>query len=141
RDPHEGVADLRRGVLRSVGDPHLRFEEDRLRVLRALRFAGTFGLRIEPGTWDAIRAFSDRLEKLSPERIREELWKVLSSQKSTSTSLDLYAESGVLDHLYPELAETRHQPGVDEPDGVWKYLQRSVDSVQRGRPTIRLALL
>lgn len=141
RDPHGGMADLERGVLRTVGDPDLRFEEDRLRVLRALRFAGTFDLRIEPETWTAIRAFASRLDNLSPERIREELWKVLTTQARPSASLHLYAESGALAHLYPEIEAIRHEGAGDGSGESWQGLLRCVDSVPRTRPILRLAIL
>ncbi|MDX1493489.1 MAG: CCA tRNA nucleotidyltransferase, partial [Longimicrobiales bacterium] len=72
-DPHGGVDDLRKGVLRTVGAPGDRFREDYLRILRALRFAGRFGLEVEPETWAAARELAENLTKLSPERIREEL--------------------------------------------------------------------
>ncbi|MBW3572347.1 MAG: CCA tRNA nucleotidyltransferase, partial [Gemmatimonadetes bacterium] len=77
RDPHGGVPDLREGILRTVGDPAERFREDRLRVLRALRFAGRFGLRIDGATWGAAREAAPELVHLSAERVREELLKVL----------------------------------------------------------------
>ncbi|HEX6069579.1 MAG TPA: CCA tRNA nucleotidyltransferase, partial [Longimicrobiaceae bacterium] len=102
RDPHGGASDLASGVLRTVGDPAARFAEDRLRVLRALRFAGRFELEIEAATWADLAASADRLGNLSPERIREELYKVLGGQERPSASLRLYERSGVLAALYPE---------------------------------------
>lgn len=139
RDPHGGVLDLQAGVLRTVGDPAERFAEDRLRVLRALRFAGRFDLRIESATWSAIRDSAVELDHLSAERIREELMKVLALALP-SVSLRLYAGSGVLRALYPELDACR---GVDYGGGedVWTHQLRIVDAIARHRATLRLAAL
>jgi tRNA nucleotidyltransferase/poly(A) polymerase len=68
-----GVDDLRTRTLRAIGDPHHRFAEDHLRLLRAVRFAARFGLEIEPATADAIRTNAPKLKGISPERIAEEL--------------------------------------------------------------------
>lgn len=140
RDPHGGMADLRRGVLRTVGDPAVRFEEDRLRALRALRFAGRFGLEVEDATWRAIIDCSDDLGALSAERIREELWKVLEGNAPPSRALQLYADSGVLRSLYPELDRCR---GIRLADGsdVWEYTLRVVDAASPPRPSLRAAAL
>jgi tRNA nucleotidyltransferase (CCA-adding enzyme) len=140
RDPHNGLEDLRAGVLRTVGDPERRFEEDRLRVLRALRFAGRFDLRVEEATWLAVLSSADRLGNLSVERVREELWKVLSGQRFASRSLELYAGSGVLEALFPELARI-FSHNVAPPGRLWRETLRSVDSAPQNRPLIRLTLL
>src|SRR5688572_26541495 len=78
RDPYDGLGDLKRATLRTVGEPRDRFAEDYLRVLRALRFAGHFVLEIEPETWAALRAAVPKTTALSAERVREELYKVLT---------------------------------------------------------------
>jgi tRNA nucleotidyltransferase/poly(A) polymerase len=142
RDPHGGADDLRAGVLRTVGDPELRFREDRLRVLRALRFAGTLKLEIEAETWEAIVASSDKLGDLSAERIREELWKLLGGQLFPSRTLSFYAESGVLRALYPELDRCRHVPVEGRPgETLWSLTLRAVDAITHHRPLIRGAAL
>jgi tRNA nucleotidyltransferase (CCA-adding enzyme) len=140
RDPHGGAADLQRGLLRTVGNPAARFAEDRLRVLRALRFAGRFGLRVEESTWTDLLAWADRLENLSPERVREELYKVLGGQPRPSRSLDLYERSGVLAALYPELQSC---VGFPDPKGEdsWRLQLATVDELPRSRPILRLAAL
>jgi tRNA nucleotidyltransferase (CCA-adding enzyme) len=139
RDPHGGCAALRAGVLETVGAPEARFEEDRLRVLRALRFAGRFGLRIEHGTWTAILASAAHLDHLSAERVREELYKVLEA-KSPAAALRLYQESGVLAALYPELQSCvgfRLSEGGD----LWTHLLQTTESVRAGRRSLRMAAL
>lgn len=141
RDPHRGVDDLREGVLRTVGSADGRFTEDRLRVLRALRFAGRFGLRIEDETWAAMRASAPLLGHLSAERIREELYKVLGGPTPPSVALRLYESSGVLAHLYPELQAC---VGLGDPaDGgdVWRHLLATTDLVPPSRLVLRLAAL
>ncbi|HET7321213.1 MAG TPA: CCA tRNA nucleotidyltransferase [Longimicrobiaceae bacterium] len=140
RDPHGGVEDLRAGVLRTVGEPAERFREDRLRVLRALRFAGRFHLSIEPATGAAIRASTGELGHLSAERVREELWKTLAGPCTPSATLKLYASSGVLGALYPELAACI---GVADGAGedVWEHQLRTADEIPRARPLLRLAAL
>ncbi len=78
-DPYGGVADLRRGVIRCVGEPERRFEEDALRMLRALRFSARLGFSIELFTMEAIREKAPLCAELAPERVREELEKMLLS--------------------------------------------------------------
>jgi tRNA nucleotidyltransferase (CCA-adding enzyme) len=130
-DPWEGATDLSEGILRTVGDPAERFTEDLLRVLRALRFAGQFGLTIEAETWRALLSAVPKLGQLSAERIQEEMMKVLSQGKSPSTALGLYAESGVFTELYPEL-----DLGVPIAHALL-----ACDAVPRTRPLVRLSLL
>lgn len=108
KDPWNGAQDLRDRVLRTVGSPEERFQEDYLRILRALRFAGRYGLQIDAGTWAALTAGTSGLGRLSPERIREELEKAIAPSRilnaPPSQALNLYASSGVLERVYPELA-------------------------------------
>lgn len=138
-DPHGGVPDLRDGLLRTVGDARERFREDRLRVLRALRFAGRFGLRIDPATWAAAVEAAPDLPHLSAERVREELMKVLKEVKPPSASLRLYERSGALAALYPELQAC---VGVSDGDqDVWSHLLRALDAAAGGRVDLRLTAL
>jgi tRNA nucleotidyltransferase (CCA-adding enzyme) len=139
-DPHHGAADLAAGVLRTVGDAAERFREDRLRVLRALRFAGRFGLRIDPATWEAMRAAVPSLPELSAERIREELFKVLAEMERPSVSLGLYERSGALGVLYPELQDCVAVTD-DHGETVWEHTLRVVDAAPRHRLRLRVAAL
>lgn len=138
RDPHQGVSDLQNRVLRTVGEPAERFREDRLRVLRGLRFAGRFQLRIDPATWEAAVDSAPELHILSAERVREELWKVLGGQESPSTAVRLYGEAGVLRELYPELEVLRSDPS---PAGPWEHTLRCVDAAPQVRVPVRVAAL
>lgn len=101
-DPFGGRADLARGVLRAVGEAATRFREDRLRVLRGLRFAAALDLEIEPATWAAMRASAGELDHLSRERVREEWLKTLATS-APSRGIGLWQRSGVLGEVWPEL--------------------------------------
>lgn len=139
QDPFDGRKDLEAGLIRTVGRPSERFSEDYLRVLRALRFSGKFGFRIDKGTWGALCCAAPQLGKLSPERIREELMKVLSQDPRPSGSLSLYADSGALEILFPELSAIVDslRPGTEE--GIWAHSLALVDALSPRRPALRLA--
>src|SRR6266699_3443807 len=74
----DGQADLRAGIIRAIGEPDRRFAEDKLRMLRAVRFAARFGFGIEKATFEAIRAHAAEIKKVSAERLRDELTKLLT---------------------------------------------------------------
>ncbi|HEX6590286.1 MAG TPA: CCA tRNA nucleotidyltransferase [Longimicrobiales bacterium] len=142
RDPFGGRDDLRARRLRTVGDARARFAEDYLRVLRALRFAGRFDLAVDADTWAAIGPALDGLPQLSGERVREELWKVLTSTARASRTLATYESSGVLRVLYPELAETVGlRARDDDPADAWTRALHAVDALPRTRPVLRVAAL
>ncbi len=103
RDPFSGQRDLAGKVVRAVGDAAERMREDRLRALRAIRFAGRFGFRIEDETWNAIRGSAPHLTRLSAERVREELEKTMDQVAAPSGALRLWRESGAAGVLLPEL--------------------------------------
>ena len=139
-DPHEGRADLAEGVIRAVGEPDRRFEEDALRMLRAVRFAATLEFQIEPATLAAIRRHAPLVAHLSGERIAVELGRILAVPQP-SRGLRLLAETGILEPISPELAAQRGVsqnkiPGED----LWDHTLRTVDSAAN-RPVVRLAAL
>lgn len=103
-DPFDGLGDLARGVVRAVGDPPARMREDRLRALRAIRFAARFDFAIEPATWAAIVESAPHLGRLSPERVREELEKTMRQVARPSWALERWREAGALAALVPPLA-------------------------------------
>ena len=131
-DLHGGRRDLEAGVLRAVGVAEARFGEDFLRILRGLRFAGRLDLGIEPRTWKAMCATVENLVRLSAERVREELVKVLSDTRP-GVALRLYADSGALGALYPEIAAF--------PAPVWEATLEAVDYLPPTKPYLRLAAL
>ena len=137
-DPFGGLADMSAEIIRTVGPPADRFREDYLRILRALRFAGVFGFEIEPETWQALCGLVDELRALSAERIRDELLKVLDQDPAPARALDLYARSGALRVLYPELEALRATP----PDpSAWTLSIETVQELPRGRPMLRVGAL
>jgi tRNA nucleotidyltransferase (CCA-adding enzyme) len=157
-DPYGGMDDMRSATLRTVGTPAERFAEDYLRVLRAVRFAGHFVMQVEPATWEALCEAVPHLGVLSPERVREELFKVLGRTPHASACLKLLAASGALRELYPELdalvgmdvppaSAAAPGPGDDatgtvaDDDDAWLRTLRTVDALPTSRPLLRLAAL
>lgn len=140
-DPFGGMDDVRAGVLRTVGVPGERFREDYLRILRALRFAGLFELRIDDATWKALRASVEHLTALSAERVREELLKVLDADPAPGRSLELYACSGALRVLYPQLEALRGSDSAVADSDRWRLSVATVAALPPGRPLLRLAAL
>jgi tRNA nucleotidyltransferase (CCA-adding enzyme) len=105
RDPFGGQVDLQRRLVRAVGDPGARMVEDRLRALRALRFAGRFEFEIDQRTWDAIVESAPFLPRLSRERVRQEIEKTMDQVRRPSRSLKLWRRSGAFTSLIPELSD------------------------------------
>jgi tRNA nucleotidyltransferase (CCA-adding enzyme) len=103
RDPFDGRADLAEGVVRAVGEPSQRMREDRLRALRAIRFAARFTFAIDPATWDAIRDSAPHLTRLSAERVKQEIEKTMDQVPEPSRAFALWRESGAFRVLLPEL--------------------------------------
>ena len=104
RDPFDGRGDLARKLIRAVGDPEARMREDRLRALRALRFAARFGFAIEPATWNAIRASASHLGRLSMERVKQEIEKSMEQVARPSAAFARWRESGAFAKVVPALA-------------------------------------
>ena len=136
RDPYEGLEDLKRALLRTVGEPRERFAEDYLRVLRALRFAGHFVLEVDPPTWEAMRAATPQLPQLSAERVREELWKIFTKTRHASAALVLYEKSDVLRVLYPEVAALAALERETQVP-LWTHTLATVDALPVSRPALR----
>lgn len=103
RDPFGGQEDLRRRRVRAVGDASRRMAEDRLRALRALRFAARFEFEIDPGTWAAIVESAPALTRLSVERVLQEWTKTLEQVRCPSAAFRLWRDSGALGALLPQL--------------------------------------
>lgn len=103
RDPFGGRADIERRLVRAVGDPEERMREDRLRALRAIRFASRFEFAIDPATLAAIRASAPYLERLSPERVKQELDKTMEQVCCPSGAFAVWRDTGVFETLIPML--------------------------------------
>jgi poly(A) polymerase len=107
----DGIADIEGGILRAVGNPEQRFEEDHLRLLRAVRFAARFGYEIAEDTWTAIRRHAGLITRTSAERIRDEITRILT-EGSAGIGLTLLHDSGLLAHVLPEVEAMW---GVEQP--------------------------
>jgi poly(A) polymerase len=106
-----GREDLKAGIIRTIGDPERRFAEDKLRMLRAVRFAARFGYEIEPATFRAIRNLASQIGQVSRERVRDELNKMLTEGHARRAFL-LLDESGLLHEVLPEIEAMK---GVEQP--------------------------
>ena len=106
-----GREDLQQGIIRAIGDPRQRFAEDKLRMLRAVRFAARFGFEIEDQTLGAIRAAAPQIQQVSYERVREELTRMLT-EGAARRAFELLEQTGLLVEVLPEVARMR---GVEQP--------------------------
>jgi putative nucleotidyltransferase with HDIG domain len=140
-DPYDGLADLADRRLRAVGEPAARFEEDALRMVRAVRLAAALDFELEPATLAAIRDRADLVRHLSGERIAAELEKLLAAPRP-SVGLDLMADTGLLAVISPELGLQR---GITQNkivgEDLWDHTLRTVDAAPVDRPVVRLAAL
>jgi len=118
-----GLADLDAGIVRAIGLPELRFEEDRLRMLRAVRFAARFGFQIDPATHAAIRSLAPRIHSVSRERVRDELTRMLTEGHARH-AFELLDATGLLAQVLPEISRMQgvEQPPQFHPEGdVWLH--------------------
>jgi poly(A) polymerase len=106
-----GRNDLDAGIIQTIGDPERRFAEDKLRMLRAVRFAARFGYAIEPATFQAIRKLASQINQVSRERVRDELSKMLTEGRARQAFL-LLDETGLLREVLPEIEAMK---GVEQP--------------------------
>jgi poly(A) polymerase len=113
-----GLADLDAGVIRAIGEPRRRFEEDQLRLLRAVRFAARFGFALDPATKAAIRALAARIHSVSRERVRDELTKMLTEGRARR-AFELLDETDLLVQVLPEISRMKgvQQPPQFHPEG------------------------
>ena len=131
-----GLDDLDACVIRAIGRPEKRFEEDRLRLLRAVRFAARFGFDIEHTTLAAIRKLAARIHAVSRERIREELTKMLT-EGHARRAFELLDESDLLVQVLPEISRMKgvQQPPQFHPEGdVWIHTLMLLEQLEPGCP-------
>jgi len=139
-DPFGGAADLEDGLLRAVGDPEARFGEDALRLLRAVRFATRFGMRIDPSTEVAIRTHAPDAGGLSGERVRDELMRILAGALPPSRAFEMMERLGLLTVLLPELAALRDvQQSKPLAGDALDHSLRAADALPAADPVLRLA--
>lgn len=135
-DHVNGLADLDAGLIRAIGNPAKRFEEDQLRLLRAVRFAARFRFAIEPQTLAAIRAAAPKIAAISRERIRDEITKMLTEGRARR-AFELLGETGLLAEVLPEITKMKGvaQPPQYHPEGdVWTHTLMLLDQLEPGAP-------
>jgi poly(A) polymerase len=131
-----GLADLDAGVVRAIGRPDARFQEDRLRMLRGVRFAARFGFEIEAGTAAAMRRLAAKIKVVSRERVRDELTKMLTEGRARR-AFELLDRTGLLAEVLPEVARMKgvKQPAQFHPEGdVWVHTLGLLDQLEAGCP-------
>ncbi len=134
-----GRNDLKAGVIRTIGEPFLRFTEDKLRLARAVRFAARFGYSIEPLTFTAIKKLALKIIQVSPERLRDELTKILT-EGAARRGFELLDETGILDIVLPQVEKMKGVPQPPEyhPEGdVWIHTRMLLEQLPAGcSPTL-----
>ena len=140
-DPFHGQKDLKQKIIRAVGQADKRFNEDALRMLRAIRIASQLGFLIEPKTLEAIVKNSALIKQISAERVRDELLKIIASP-FPKEGLQLMFNAGLLAHILPELIATR---GIDQAGhhtkDVWNHSLDSLAASPSAETIVRLATL
>ena len=137
----DGRSDIEKKVVRAIGDPDLRFQEDHLRLLRAVRFAARFNYEIEEKTWKSIKLNASGISKISKERVRDELTKILLNENRV-LGFDLLVDSGLMEHIIPEILQLKgcEQPPQFHPEGDVFVHTRLMLSLLKDNPSIELVL-
>src|SRR5207302_3019090 len=127
-----GRKDLELGTIRTIGSPHDRFTEDKLRMLRAVRFAARFGYTIESATLAEIKVLAPEIHQVSNERIRDEILKMLTEGRARR-AFELLDETGLLEQVLPEIKRMQgvQQPPQFHPEGdVWVHTLMLLEGLQ-----------
>lgn len=140
-DPHNGIGDIKKRFIRAIGNPQERFQEDGLRLMRACRFTSQLNFRIEDKTKKAIGISSKNILNVSMERIRDEIIRILETEKP-SIALKIMEDTSLTVHILPELLKCRNvlQKGFHDFD-VLDHLYYSCDGSPRNNLPVRLAAL
>jgi putative nucleotidyltransferase with HDIG domain len=143
-DPYDGQTDLKNKLIRAVGDADLRFKEDALRLMRAIRFAAQLGFQIEEKTLSAITNDAKLLSEIAKERVRDELMKLLKSEYPYEGVM-LLKNTGLLDFILPELVEgigiSQSRPGRHHTEDVFTHNVLSLKYCPSTDPLVRFATL
>ncbi|MBI1750754.1 MAG: CCA tRNA nucleotidyltransferase [Acidobacteria bacterium] len=139
-----GRADIDAKIIRAIGEPALRFAEDKLRMVRAVRFAARLGYALEPATFAAIQRLAPEVTVVSAERLRDELTKLLT-EGAASRGFELLDEAGLLPVLLPDVAKMKgvEQPPQFHPEGdVWIHTRMMLEMLSPGcSPTLAWGVL
>jgi tRNA nucleotidyltransferase (CCA-adding enzyme) len=136
RDPYRGREDIQHKVIKAVGDPRQRMAEDRLRALRAIRFAARFGFEIDPATWEAIVESAPMMTRLSAERVKQEIEKTMEQVALPSAAFAKWRDSGAFETLVPTLARI-----TDKQLKPLDHLRRPLLPARPARKSTRIAAL
>ncbi len=143
-DPYNGQEDLKNNLIKAVGDADLRFKEDALRLMRAIRFAAQLGFQIEEKTLAAITNDAALLSEIAKERVRDELIKILASDYPYE-GIMLLNNTGLLAFILPELLEgigvSQSRPGRHHKDDVFTHNVLSLKFCTSSDPIVRFATL
>ena len=139
-----GQKDLKAGIIRAIGEPNRRFAEDKLRMMRAVRFSARFGFEIEHATFSAIQRHVKEIHQVSPERLREELTKMLT-EGAARRAFELLDETLLLGQVLPEISAMKgvEQPPQYHPEGdVWIHTRMMLEGLpQNASPTLAWGVL
>ena len=142
-DDVDGRADIEKKIIRTIGDPAIRFNEDYLRMLRAIRFAANLDFHLDDGARDAILRHAEKIREISPERVQEELNKILT-RGGARRGLEWMADTGLLKQILPEVDRMRgvEQPPRFHPEGdVWQHTLIMMEILSReNKPEVDAAL-
>jgi tRNA nucleotidyltransferase/poly(A) polymerase len=138
----QGEADIRKKLIRTIGNPAARFSEDKLRMMRAIRLASILGFKIVPETWEAIQKQAPEILQVSWERIRDELLKLLTGP-APGMGLDLLNQSGLLHHILPEVEALQGTMQPDSPAGMsaYSHTRTALSLLRKPSPVLALATL
>ncbi len=143
-DPYQGQEDLKRKTIKAVGDPNLRFQEDALRLMRAVRIATELEFEIDPLTFKSIQENASKLNNVAPERIKTELWKLLASVNPYQ-GLELLKETGLLEIILPEVSKSfgivQEGPKHDRVYDIGEHSFLTLKNTPSPDPLVRLAAL
>jgi tRNA nucleotidyltransferase/poly(A) polymerase len=143
-DIYNGQEDIKTGTIKAVGNPDIRFQEDALRLMRAIRFAAALGFSIEKNTLDSISKNASLIQKISWERIREEFLKIISGEKCDEGVM-LLKNTGILHFILPELDRCftidQKSPNRHHTDDAGTHLVKSLKYCPSQNPITRFATL
>jgi poly(A) polymerase len=131
-----GQEDLRAKIIRTIGNPEDRFGEDHLRLLRAVRFAAQLNFEIEPATLTAVKKLAPKISRISAERVRDELLKLFRSPYA-ARGLDLLRDSGLMEHVLPELCPTitcAQSPDYHPEGSVFNHIRLMLEQLPPDAP-------
>lgn len=138
-----GEADIKNKIIRTIGNAHHRFDEDKLRMMRAVRFSSRFQYPLEAETRKALVEMADQITEVSPERIREELIKILT-QPHADQGVDLLSQVGILKIILPEIEAMKgvEQPPQFHPEGdVYVHTLLLLKNLNRPNPVLAMGAL